>query len=55
MVILFGDALVGCGALKQLDAVHGEVKSKRVMKPFVGRGVGAMMLNNMIDVSLDRG
>lgn len=32
-----GDDLAGCGALKVLDAQHGEIKSMRTAAPFCGR------------------
>jgi putative acetyltransferase len=36
--------LVGCGALKQLDDTHGELKSMRSAVSHRGRGVGRQML-----------
>ncbi|MEY2943479.1 MAG: hypothetical protein RLY97_1493, partial [Pseudomonadota bacterium] len=35
-----GDFLAGCGALKQLDQRHGELKSMRAAPDYRGRGVG---------------
>ena len=39
-----GEALMGCGALKEVEATHGEVKSMRTDAAFQGRGVGAQIL-----------
>jgi hypothetical protein len=36
-------ALLGCGALKQLDPGHGEIKSMRTADAALGRGVGRAM------------
>ncbi|WP_328804480.1 GNAT family N-acetyltransferase [Sphingopyxis microcysteis] len=44
-----GDTLAGCGALKQLDAAHGEIKSMRTADAFLRRGVAARMLDHIID------
>lgn len=43
-----GDALVGFGALKELDDTHGEVKSMRAAPTARGRGVGRAMLNHIV-------
>jgi putative acetyltransferase len=50
-----GPTLVGCGALKELDATHGEVKSMHTAASFRGRGVGAAMLKHIIAASKARG
>lgn len=39
-----GEQLAGCGALKQLDAAHGEIKSMRAASEYRGRGVGKAIL-----------
>ena len=39
-----GDVIVGCGALKQLDATHGEIKSMRTRASYRGRGVASAIL-----------
>ena len=49
-----GERLAGCGALKQLDADHGEVKSMRTDAVFLRRGVGAAMLEHIIGVARAR-
>lgn len=43
------DRLVGCGALKELDKTHGEIKSMRTPNDFRGKGVGKLMLRHIID------
>ena len=40
--------LLGCGALKRLDADQGEVKSMRTADAALGRGVGAALLDHLI-------
>ena len=50
-----GDELAGCGALKQLDPRHGEVKSMRTATPHLRKGVGAQMLAHIITVGRARG
>lgn len=44
-----GDDLAGCGALKMLDARHGEIKSMRTADAFLRRGVAARMLDHIIE------
>ena len=41
--------LMGCGALKFLDADHGEFKSIRVHDNFRGKGKGAQVINHLIN------
>ncbi len=50
-----GDALVGCGALKELEAAHGEIKSMHTAQAFRGQGVGAAMLRHILDQARRRG
>ena len=50
-----GDALMGLGALRQLDSQHGEIKSMRTAPDHLRRGVGAAMLRHITDVALARG
>ncbi|CAN7322041.1 GNAT family N-acetyltransferase [Phenylobacterium sp. LjRoot219] len=44
-----GDEVCGVGALKQLDPRQGEVKSMRTHPDFLRRGVGAALLERIID------
>jgi putative acetyltransferase len=50
-----GSALCGCGALKQLDATSGEVKSMRTRSAFLGRGVGQAVLDEILRTARSRG
>lgn len=50
-----GDQLAGCGALKMLDAMHGEIKSMRTADAFLRQGVAACMLDHMIAEARGRG
>ncbi len=43
-----GDELAGCGALKQLDPRHGEIKSMRTATDRTGRGIASALLNHVI-------
>ncbi len=47
--------LMGCGALKQLCAKHGEIKSMRTAKAFIRKGVAAAILEHMIQTAKQRG
>ncbi|HEX5651301.1 MAG TPA: GNAT family N-acetyltransferase [Steroidobacteraceae bacterium] len=50
-----GDTLLGCGALKELDATHGEIKSMRTPAALRRRGAGRAILEHIIDVARARG
>ena len=50
-----GSELVGCGALKELDGRHGEIKSMRTARAYQRRGVGARMLEHLITEARRRG
>lgn len=50
-----GDALAGCGALKQLDAAHGEIKSMRTHADHLGKRVGTVMLAHILAEARARG
>ena len=41
-------ALLGCGALRSIDASHGELKSMRTAPFALGRGVGSAMLDDLV-------
>jgi putative acetyltransferase len=49
-----GSVLVGCGALKQLERRHGEIKSMRTPAALRRRGAGRAMLTHIIDVARSR-
>ena len=50
-----GDTLVGCGALRELDATHGEVKSMRTPAALRRRGAGRAVLTHIIEEARARG
>lgn len=41
--------LLGCGALKRLDAGHGEIKSMHTAREARGQGVAAAILQTILD------
>ena len=49
-----GDLLLGIGALKELDATHGEIKSMRTPATARRRGVGKAILAHIIAVAESR-
>ncbi len=48
-------ALAGIGAMKQHDAILGEIKSMRTHAAHLGRGVGAALLTHIIALARGRG
>ncbi len=50
-----GETLAGCGALRALDATHGEVKSMRTAQTHLRRGVAATMLDHLVAEARRRG
>ncbi len=49
-----GSDLVGCGALKELEPGHAEIKSMRSANRFRGTGVGKKMLEHILQVARKR-
>ncbi|ALC80318.1 MULTISPECIES: GNAT family N-acetyltransferase [Bacillus] len=49
------DDLVGCGALKELDAEHGEIKSMRTSSLHLRKGVAKRLLQHIIEEAKRRG
>jgi len=47
--------LAGCGALKELDPRHGEIKSMRTASAYLRQGVASRMLTHILDESRRRG
>jgi putative acetyltransferase len=43
-----GSDLAGCGALKELDEAHAEIKSMRTAYPYQRNGVASQMLQHLI-------
>ncbi len=50
-----GGDLVGCGALKELDANHGEVKSMRTSPTRARGGIASRLLGHLIAEATTRG
>ena len=50
-----GSLLLGVGALKELDATHGEVKSMRTPAALRRRGAGRAILAHIIEMARARG
>ena len=50
-----GDKLAGCGAIKELDKHHAEIKSMRTASAFLRRGVASRMLNHILEEANHRG
>src|SRR6266581_9038939 len=46
--VMDGDTVVGCGALKRLDASHGEVKSMRTLAARKRSGIASLVLEHII-------
>ncbi|MBI3716035.1 MAG: GNAT family N-acetyltransferase [Betaproteobacteria bacterium] len=49
-----GEELAGCGALKELDAQHGEIKSMRTVSAHLRKGVASRLLQHMIEEAKHR-
>lgn len=47
--------LLGCGALKELDETHGEIKSMRTSAAHLRKGVARQLLTHIIDEASMRG
>lgn len=50
-----GSNLAGCGALKELDDKHGEIKSMRTASAFQRQGVATQLLRHLISEARRRG
>ena len=49
------DDLLGCGALKQLDDTHAELKSMRTASSHLRQGVARVMLQHILAAASSRG
>lgn len=49
-----GDVLLGVGALRELDAGHGELKSMHTIAEARGRGVGSAIVGHLVDLARSR-
>lgn len=50
-----GDNLMGCGALKELDPHHGELKSMKTANAYLKRGVAKALLRHILAEAERRG
>jgi putative acetyltransferase len=50
-----GEALLGCGALKHLDASWGELKSMRTASAYLRQGVASRLLDHLLTLARSRG
>ncbi len=50
-----GNDLLGCGALRELSAVHGEIKSMRTANAHRGKGVAKALLEHIVEEAKRRG
>ncbi|MFC4761553.1 GNAT family N-acetyltransferase [Dyella koreensis] len=46
--------LLGCGALKQLDTAHGELKSMRTASSYLRKGVASLLLRHLLEEARQR-
>jgi len=49
------DTLIGCGALRELDPLHGEIKSMHTPQAMRGNGYGRLMVTHVLDEARRRG
>ncbi|MBT2283310.1 GNAT family N-acetyltransferase [Paenibacillus polymyxa] len=50
-----GNDLLGCGAIKELDSEHAELKSMRTSSAHLRKGVARKILAHIMGVAADRG
>ena len=50
-----GERLAACGAIKQLDEGHGELKSMRAHPDYRGKGAGRAVLDHLLHIARERG
>lgn len=49
------DVLMGCGALREIDPHHGEIKSMRTASVHLRQGVARAVLDHVLDQARQRG
>lgn len=49
-----GNSLLGCGVLKQLSLMHGEIKSMRTVQGHLRKGVAKAILKHIIAETRER-
>jgi putative acetyltransferase len=47
--------LAGCGAIKELDSTHGEIKSMRTATAYRRKGVSKILMDHILDQAKIRG
>ena len=47
--------LMGCAALREIDAGHGEIKAMRTLPKHLRKGVGRALMVHLLGVASDRG
>ena len=50
-----GSVLLGCGALKEIDSRHGEIKSMHTAESHRGRGVARKLVDHILFTARERG
>src|SRR5438445_241062 len=50
-----GSELAGCGALKELDSTHAEIKSMRTSRAYLRQGVASLLLQHLLTEARRRG
>lgn len=50
-----GDEILGCGALKELEREHGEIKSMKTAPEHVRKGVARSILQEIVNEAIRRG
>jgi len=50
-----GGELAGCGAMKEIDREHGEIKSMRTSDAYQRKGIGSTLLRHIIAEAESRG
>lgn len=49
-----GENLIGCGALRELDGRHGEIKSMHTIPAYRGKGIAQRMLTHIVAEAASR-
>jgi putative acetyltransferase len=50
-----GSELAGCGALKEIDETHAEIKSMRTASGYLRKGVASQMVQHILEEAKRRG
>lgn len=53
--VWYKNTLAGCGAIKELDAEHAEVKSMRTSTTLRGRGIASSLMEHVLSEAKKRG